>query len=86
MKRNFLTLTSSKQTQLCFRHTNASLKNLEVQIGQQVQAVQKNPEDCIAVILISEKKDIEEEKQAKIGEELEQHSSGTTEKKKTTLM
>ena len=29
-----------------------------------------------------EKKNIEEEKQAKIGEELEHHSSGTTEKKK----
>ena len=33
-----------------------------------------------------EKKDTEEEKQAEIGEELEQHSSGTTEKKKTIEM
>ena len=53
----------------------------------------KNPKDCMAVILRSgrelderrgEKKDIEEEKQAEMGEELEQHSLGTTEKKKTT--
>ena len=53
----------------------------------------KNPKDCMAVILRSgrelderrgEKKDTEEEKQAEIGEELEQHSSGTSEKKKTT--
>ena len=57
--------------------------------------MQKKPKDCMAVILrsdrelderISEKKDNEEEKQAEIGEELEQHSSGTTEKKKTTEM
>ena len=43
----------------------------------------KNPKDCMAVILRSgrelderrgEKRDIDEEKQAKIGEELEQHS------------
>ena len=49
----------------------------------------KNPKDCMAVILRSgreldekgvEKKDTEEEKQAKIGEELEHHSSETTEK------
>ena len=33
-----------------------------------------------------EKRDIEEEKQLEIGEELEQHSSGTTEEKKTTEM
>ena len=32
----------------------------------------------------SEKKDTEEEKQTEIGEELEQDSLGTTEKKKTT--
>ena len=53
----------------------------------------KNPKDCMAIILRSgreldekggEKKDTEEEKQAKIGEELEQHSCGTSEKKKTT--
>ena len=31
-----------------------------------------------------EQKDTEEEKQAEMGEELEQHNSGTTEKKKTT--
>ena len=33
-----------------------------------------------------EKRDTEEDKQAEIGEEVEQHSSGTTEKKKTTEM
>ena len=45
--------------------------------------MQKKPKDCMPVILRSgkelderrsEKKDIEEEKQAEIGEELEQHS------------
>ena len=55
----------------------------------------KNPKDCIAVILRSgrelderrgEKRDTEEEKQAYIGEELEQHSSRTIEKKKTIEM
>ena len=86
-------------------NTNAFLKNLEIQIGQLAQAVQKepkdsfpsdtrkNPKDCMEVILRSvkelderrgEKRDTEEEKQAEIGEELEQLSSGTTEKKKTT--
>ena len=86
-------------------NTNASLKNLETQIGQLAQAVQKEPKDsfpsdtrknqkdCMAVILRSgrelderrvEKRNTEEEKQSEIGEELEQHSSGTTEKKKTT--
>ena len=65
-------------------NTNASLKNLKVQIGQLTQAVQKKPNDCMVVILRngrelderrSENKDTEEKKQAKIGEELEQHSS-----------
>ena len=55
----------------------------------------KNPKDCMAVIMRSgielderrgEKRDIEEEKQTEIGEELEQHNSGTTEKKKTREM
>ena len=57
--------------------------------------IRKNPKDCMAVILRSgrelderrgEKRDTEEEKQAEIGEELEKHNSGTTEKKKTTEM
>ena len=86
-------------------NTNASLKNLEIQIGKLAQAMQKepkdsfpsdtrkNPKDCMAVILRSnrelderrgEKRDTEKEKQKKIGEELEQHSSETTEKEKTT--
>ena len=88
-------------------NTNASLKNLKIQIGQLAQAVQKeskdsypsdtrkNQRDCMALMLRSsrelderrgEKRDIEEEKQAEIGEKLEQHSSGTTEKKKATEM
>ena len=55
----------------------------------------KNPKDCMAVILRSgralderrvENRDTEEEKQAEIGEELEQHSSETTEKEKTIEM
>ena len=55
----------------------------------------KNPKDCMAVILRSgieldkrrvEERDAEEHKQAKIGEELEQHNSETTEKEKTTEM
>ena len=74
-------------------NTNDSLKNLEVQIGQLAQAVQKKPKDCMAVILRSgrviderrsEKKDTKEDKQVEIGEELEKYSSGTTKKKKTT--
>ena len=81
-------------------NSNASLKNLEIQIGKLAQAVQKelkdsfpsdtrkNLKDCMAVILRSGrelderrvgKRDIEEEKQAKIGEELEQHSLETIE-------
>ena len=88
-------------------NTNVSLKNLEIQIGQLAQAVQKepkdsfpsdttrNPKDCMTIILRSgrelderrgEKKDTEGEKQAEIGEELEKHSLGTIEKKKTTEM
>ena len=83
--------------------SNASLKNLEIQIGQLAQAVQKepkdsfpsdtrkNPKDCMAVIMRSgreiderrvKKKNTKEEKQAGIGEELEQHSLETIEKKK----
>ena len=76
-------------------NTNASLKNLEVQIGQLAQALPKKPKDCMAVILRSgrelderrsENKYTEEEKQAEIGEELEQHSSEPIEKKKTIEM
>ena len=53
----------------------------------------KNPKDYMAVILRSgkelderrvKKRDTKEEKQAEIGEELEQHISETTEKQKTT--
>ena len=53
----------------------------------------KNPKDCMAVILRNgrelderrgEKRDTKKEKQVEIGEELDQHSLGTTEKKKIT--
>ena len=100
--KNFQENTTVFQT-----NTNASLKNLEIQIGQLAQAVQKepkdsfpsdtrkNPKDCMAVILKSgralderrvEKRDTEEKKQEEFGEELEHHSSETTEKEKTTEM
>ena len=93
---NFQANTTVFQT-----HTNASLKNMEIQIGQLAQAMQKepkdsfpsdtrkNPRDCMTIVMRSgrelderkgEKREIEEEKQAEIGEKLEQHSSGTTEK------
>ena len=72
-------------------NTNASLKNLEMQIGQLAQAMQKEPKDCMAVNLRSgkeldekrvERKNIEGEKQAKI-EEHEQNSSEATKKEKS---
>ena len=34
-------------------NTNASLKNLEMQIGQLAQAMKKEPKDCMAVNLRS---------------------------------
>ena len=105
-EKKFFELINFQENTVVFQtNTNASLKNLEIKIGQLAQAVQKepkdsflsdtrkNPRDCMAVILRSdrelderrgEKKDTEEEKQAEIGEELEQHNSGTTEKRKTT--
>ena len=55
----------------------------------------RNSKDCMTVIMRSgreldemrgEKKDSEEDKQEEIGKELEQHSLGTTEKKKTVKM
>ena len=82
-------------TAMFHTNTNDSLKNLEIQIGQLAQAVQKkpkdsfptdtrkNPKDYMIVIMRSdtelderrgEKRDTGEEKQAEIGEELEQHS------------
>ena len=72
-------------------NTNASLKNLEMQIGQLAQAMQKEPKDCMAVNLRSgkeldekrvERKNIEGEKQAKI-EEHEQNNSEATKKEKS---
>ena len=106
MKKKFFDLENFQANTTMFQtNINASLKNLEIQIGQLAQAVQKehkdsfpsdtrkNPKDCMAVILKSgralnerriEKRDTEEEKQAEIGEELEQHSSENSEKEKTT--
>ena len=77
-------------------NTNASLKNLETQVGQLALAMQnqskdsfpsdirKDPRDCMAINLRSgreleekrvEKKDIEKENYAEIGEEFKQHIS-----------
>ena len=56
-------------------NTNASLKNLEMQIGKLAQAMQKEPKDCMVVTLRSgreldekrvERKNTDEEKQVKI--------------------
>ena len=57
--------------------------------------IRKNPKDCMAVALRSgreleekrvERKNTEEEKYAKIGEESKQHNSETIEEEKTTKM
>ena len=70
-------------------NTNASLKNMEIQIGQLAQVMQKEPKDCMEVTLrsgreIDEKrvgrKITEEKKQVEIGEEHEQNSSEAIEK------
>ena len=45
MRKDFLTLKISKQTQLFQTNTNASLENLEIQIRQLAQAVQKETKD-----------------------------------------
>ena len=107
-EKKFTNLENFQENTVVFqKNTNASLKNLEIHIGQLAQVVKKelkdsfpsdtrkNPKDCMAIIMRSggelderrgEKRDIEEEKQVEIGEELEQHNLGTTEKKKTTEM
>ena len=73
-------------------NTNASLKNLEMQIGQLAQVMQKEPKDYMAVTLRSgreldekriERRNTDEEKQAEIGEEHEQNSSEASEKEKS---
>ena len=69
MKKIFFDLENFQANTVVFQtNTNASLKNLEIQIGQLAQAVQKepkdsflsdtrkNPKDCMAVILRSDKK------------------------------
>ena len=64
-------------------NTNASLKNLEMQIRQLAQVMKKEPKDCMTMILRSgrelderriERKNTDEEKQTEIGEEHEQNS------------
>ena len=76
-------------------NTKAYLKNLEMQIGQLAQAMQKEPKDCMAVTLRSgrelderrvESKNTEEEKQVKIGEEHEQNCSKATEKENSAKL
>ena len=73
-------------------NTNVSLKNLEMQIGQLAQAMQKEPKDCMTMILRSgrelderrvERKNTKKKKQYEIGEEHKQNSSKTTEKAKS---
>ena len=72
---NFQANTAMFQT-----NTNASLKNVEVQIGQLAQALLKKPKVYMAIILRSgreldkrrsKKNDTKEENQSEIGEELE---------------
>ena len=66
MRKNLIDLENFQANTTVFQtNTNASLKNLEIQIGQLAQAVQKepkdsfpsdtrkNPNDCMAVILRS---------------------------------
>ena len=99
-ERRFSDLENFQANEAVFQiNINSSLKNLEIQIGQLAQIVQKetkkSPKDCLAVTLRSgrelderrvEKRDTEKEKQAEMGEELEQYSSETTEKEKETEM
>ena len=69
-------------------NTNASLKNMEIQIGQLAQAVQKkpkdsfssdtrkNPKDCMAVILRSGRELDERRDEKKDTEENKQEEKG----------
>ena len=92
-KKNFYDLENFQANTTVFQaNTNASLKNLEIQIGKLDQAMQKEPKDCMAVTLRSgrelderrvESKNTEEEKKAEIGEEHEQNNSEPTEKEKS---
>ena len=80
-EKNFSDLENFQSNTTIFQaNTNASLKNLEIQIGQLAQAMQKEPKDYMAVTLRSgkelderrvERKNTDEEKQAEIGEEHE---------------
>ena len=58
---NFQANTAMFQT-----NTNASLKNLEVEIGQLAQAVQKKPKDCMVGILRSNR-ELDERRSEKKG-------------------
>ena len=92
-EKKFSDLENFQENIIVFQaNTNACLKNLEIQIRQLIQTMQKEPKDCMAVNLRSgrelderrvERKNTEEEKQAKIGEEHEQNSSEATEKEKS---
>ena len=91
-KKNFDLENFKANTTVFQANTNASLKNLEMQIGQLAQAMQKEPKDCVAVTLRSgreldgrrvERKNTYEEKQAEIGEEHEQNSSEAIEREKS---
>ena len=91
-EKKFYDLENFQANTIVFQvNTNASLKNLEMQIGQLAQAMQEEPKDCMAVTLRSgrelderrvERKNTEEEIQAKIGEKHEQNISEAIEKEK----
>ena len=92
-EKNFSDLENFQANTTVFQaNTNASLKNLEMQIGQLAQAMQKELKYCMAVTLRSDRelderriemKNTDEEKQAEIGEAYEQNSSVATEKEKS---
>ena len=80
-EKNFSDLENFQANITVFQaNTNASSKNLEMQIGKLAQAMKKEPKDCMAVILRSgrelderriERKNTYEKKQAEIEEEHE---------------
>ena len=79
--KKFSDLENFQENTIAFQaKTNASLKNLEMRIGQLAQGMRKEPKDCMVVTLRSgrelderriETKNTDKEKQAEIGEEHE---------------
>ena len=93
MRKKFSDLENFQANTKVFQaNINATLKNLEMQIGKLAQVMQKEPKYCMAVTLRSgrelyerrvEWKNTNEEKQAEIGEEHEQNSLEAIEKEKS---